>query len=196
MTLTIRNASDLYCRYPSQSERQPCYVELDARDNGRLAAEHNPEIGNAVPFAVWHGHITRWAVPVLRADSANALLAAIAPLAARVVAGYSATWYGSNSVALYDEDATEAIEEIARLCGQAGGEGEEMVVYEASSWFDGLGSRTTQAKELGISAATTDEELREIGRRALDDARAEDVDEVEDVDEYLAELRNELLAEA
>jgi hypothetical protein len=135
-------------------------------------------------------------VPVLRADSANALLAAIAPLAERVVAGYSSQWDGSNQVAEYNTDATEAIEEIARLCGQAGGEGEEMVVYEASSWFDGLGSRIAQAKELGISGETTDEELREIGRRALDQAHAEDVDVLEELDDYLTELRDELLAEA
>ena len=89
MTITVRPVAgtELYTRYPGQSAAQSCHVELDA-ERGTLSAASNPEIGNAVPMAVHHGRVLRWQIQPLRADAANALLAEIAPLAERVVAGY------------------------------------------------------------------------------------------------------------
>ena len=189
--MEIKNVegTSLYQRYPGQSEAQDCYVELDARGEGELCARTNPEIGNAIPFDVYHGHVQRWTISPLRADAANALLAKIEPLAERVVAGYGTRWDGNNQVADYDDDAAKAIDEIEELCDNAGGEGEDLEVWQASDWFDALGTREMQARELGITASTTDDELIAISLRAVADAENEGVDELEGLNEHLAALR-------
>lgn len=190
MTITITQVSgtELYNRYPQQTSPQDCYVELDCEAE-TLSAEANPEIGNAIPFSVYHGRTLRWSIPALRADAANALLAEIAPLAERVCAGYECEWDGNNHVGRLDDDATAAREEIERLCSQDRDEHETVSVWDAAEWFGPLGSRSTQAVELGITAATTDDELAEIVRRERDNADGEHVDEIEGLATYLSGLR-------
>ena len=181
---------ELYRRFPQQTKAQRCYVELDARDGGSLSAEYNPEIGNAVPFAVHYGNVLRFSIPALRADAATCLLAEIAPLAERVVAGYSAQvdWNG-NPMGKFDTDAAEAISEIEDLCDRAGGEGEEIVIWDASCYLGGLGSVAAQASELGITPDTTDEELATIAERVLKGAMVNDIDGIHGLEEHLEYLR-------
>lgn len=189
MEITIHEVSgaELHCRYPREHKPQKCFVELDVR-TGDLSAEYNGEIGNAVPFDVHNCHRLRWSIPALRDEAANALLAEIAPLAERLVAGASEHWDGSNAVSLLDADAKMARGEIERICERAGGEGSELVVWDAADWFAPLGSRHAQATELGIVATTTDAELSDIAAREL--AKADGVDEIEDCEEYLAKIRD------
>lgn len=196
IAITTVTGTELHVTYPRQTQAQPCYVELDARDDGRLSAAANPEIGNAVPFDVVHGHVQRWTIPALKADVANELLKEIAPLAERVVAGYESTWSGSNHVAAFDEDATVAIEAIGDLCDRAGGEDEALSVWEAADWFSGLGGAVAQAHDLGITAETTDEQLAEIAKRETASARADSVDELSGIEEHLRWVRKTMIDEA
>lgn len=99
----------LYHRYPQQSQPQPAYVRLDLRD-GSLDAWTTGEVGPpyAVPESHWHGDVLTWPVPSdISAAALRALLAEIAPLAARVLAG--AEWEFSArqhpTVAVLSDDA-------------------------------------------------------------------------------------------
>lgn len=180
--------TDLHLQYPGQHRPQSCFVELDCRD-GRLSAEADPEIGNASPVDVHHGHRQRWTIPTLRAKAANGLLVEIVPLAERVCCGYRSEWNGSNHVARFTDDATMAIEQIASLC-DAADHGGALVVWTAADWFAVDGNLESQAKQLGITAATTDEELDAIAKRVLSAAKSDDVDEIDGLDEHLRRVRD------
>lgn len=180
--------ADLHLQYPGQHRPQSCFVELDCR-NGRLSAEANGEIGNAVPVDVHLGHIQRWTIPALRSKAANELLEEIAPLAAKVVRGYYSVWNGNNHAANFKLPAQKAIEAIEALCHGVDPD-EALVVWAAADWFAVDGNLESQAKALGITAATTDEELDAIAKRVLSAAKSDDVDEIDGLDEHLRRVRD------
>lgn len=187
-------ATDLHVRYPRQSEAQDCYVELDTRGDGRLSVSANSEIGNAIPFAVYHGLVLRFSIPALRGEAANALLAEIAPLAERIVAGASEEWDGSNNVGRLDSDANKASEEIERIC-EGVDDADKIVAWDASEYYDATGRGRGDdrlrsiAHEIGITARTSDTRLAEIERAEERKANVEGVDEIEGLSSYLEELR-------
>lgn len=192
VAVTEVSGTALYHRYPSQTSPQPAYVAL-ACETGALTAETDPEIGGAVPFRVWHGHEIRWAIPALKADAANELLAAIEPLAQRVCDGYASVWDDHNHVAELDDDAREACDAIEALCERAGDdESDTLSIWEACDWYGPLCSRDSQRAQLGITAATTDAELAAIVAREETTASA-DTDGVDGLEEYLADLRAEAI---
>ena len=116
-TITINKIEqmDLHKHYDRQTSAQDCYIELDC-ESGVLSASYNSEIGNAIPFSVYHGHDQRFGIPALLGDAANALMSEIEPIAQRVVDGYTSEWDGNNNVARFTDDAKTAIEEIRALC--------------------------------------------------------------------------------
>jgi hypothetical protein len=189
--------TSLHHRYAGQSEPQDCFVALNC-ESGRLYASHNTEIGNAVPFAVHHGHVQRWSIPALRDGAANDLLDELAPIAERIVAGYVSRWDGHNHVAKFTADATEAIDEIRAACEavEARDDSDDAVsVWDAGSWFGGVGSYDQQRAALGITATTTDEELDAIMEREEATASAEGVDILDGATKHLRGLRDEARAE-
>lgn len=188
--ITYVDGCELYCRYSGQTEAQPCYVSLDC-ESGALSAGYNPEIGNAVPAREYHGHVQAWSIPCLREEPANALLDAIRPLAARVVAGYVSEWDGSSNVAVFDEDAQEAIDAIGALCEQCDAS-DTVRVWDAGDWLTACGqtSRDQLRAELKITATTTDEELGALESR-LDAEGGDEVDVLEGLGRYLRGLRDE-----
>ena len=190
VTITPVVGTDLHCTYSGQLHPQPCHVQLDMR-SGALTAATDPEIGNAVPSAVWHGHVVRWNIEPLRADCANALLEDLASLAARMVAGYSSRWNGSNHVASLTDDAREAHDAIERLCDQAGhDDAARLHVWAAADWFAPLGTHSRCAAALGILAETTDEELDAIAERETRDAESTtECDRLEGCEEFLRDVR-------
>ena len=108
VTITeLSNPSALLHIYPRQQQPQDCYLALDLRD-GTFTADWNAEIGNAVPSEVYHGHVRRYAIPVLSAETVNNLLHDMAPLAQRVIDGYDSRWNGNNHFAHLSEDAQAA----------------------------------------------------------------------------------------
>lgn len=181
----------LYLHLRGQTGPQPAHVCLDCR-TGRLTAEADPHIG-ASPADAYNGHIQRWIIPTLREGPANSLLDEIAPIAARVVAGYSVEFQHGNKVARFAADAEAAIEEIRALCDEAGEDSSGKVsVWKASEWFAPLGGTATQASELGITASTTDEELTALAVREKDQYLGSEVDDIEGLDDYLTALRDGL----
>lgn len=190
-TITITRVTsddELHRRYPGQTSAQPCAVYLDCATGG-LEARYNPEIGNAVPSREWHGHVQTWRIPCLKARAANALLDAIEPLAQRVCDGYENRWDGNNHVADFDEDADEARDEIAALCDESGGEGDELEMWDAGDWLGPIASTDEgRCSVLGISAETDDAALAAIESNLADEASGEGI-VVDGLHRYLEALR-------
>lgn len=166
--------TELYRHYDGQTEPQEAYIELDTQ-NETLSATYNGEIGNAVPFTVYHGLDRRYGIPILTAEAANRVMHEIAPLADRIIAGTEAVWDGNNTVAELTDDALAAEEQIEKLLGlptQDGGWGAEpnqgfadsdlIAVWDVDGAVNGL-----EADEYDITADTTDSRLDEIEQDIL-----------------------------
>jgi len=109
----------LYHKYSGQIAPQGAYIELDCR-TGILSASWNPEIGNAVPMAVYHGHVQRYGITqfLSRAALADVLNDPyLIRLAGKVCSGYSERWDGNNMVADFSDDAIDAGIAIDHYCG-------------------------------------------------------------------------------
>lgn len=159
----------LHCHYERQTERQGCYIELDCK-TGIMAASYNAEIGNAIPFSVYHGHDRRWGIPCLTADAANELMEEIAPLAQRVLDGYESHWDGNNHVAALTDDAQQAETEIeAEIETLRVDEHNGVSEWDAASWL-------AEWDRLDIiTAKTTDEELNAMEEEADGTAEVENI---------------------
>lgn len=190
-TITVERVArptSLYVQYEHQTSNQPCYVELDCK-HAALSADYNGEIGTAVPMSVWHGHTLRWSIPALVARRANELLHEIAPLAQRVIDGYSSEWDGNNHVAHYTEDAEAAQSEIDALCENLHvAEGDVVEAWDAEDWLYGGDVHDK------ITHSTTDEEID-----ALVDEIESELQEwqiVYNVRDYLCDIRIERIEAA
>lgn len=185
----VSGRSSLLHTYSGQNSRQPCFVELNCRSE-TLSAAYDSEIGNAVPFRVWHRRSLRWTIPALTADAANSLLESLIDLCNVVIDGYSERWDGSNTVGEYTEAAETAISEIESLCSNAGGEGDEIVSWDAADWLRGIGNADRQRAALSITAGTTDVELGAIADNLEAEAEGEGIDEINGLRRYLKSLRD------
>lgn len=190
--VSVVDTDELFHHYPGQVRHQPCRGYLDCC-RGRLGASYDPEIGNNIPADEYHGHTQVWTIPCLRAEAANALLAAVAPLAERVVDGYEDLWDGSNWRAVFDEDAQAAIREIEALC-DAADPSDAVRAWDAGDWLTASGgvSREAVRAEFGISAETSDEELSAIEARVEAEALATgEADVLTGTGAFLRRLRDE-----
>jgi len=140
ITIDPVRGAELLCRYPRQSEPQPCYLSLDC-ETQRIWCTYDAEIGNAVPTHVWHRRTLRWSIPPLTAEAANDLMERVRPLAAQIVAGYEAVWDGSNHVGRYTADAEAAIEQIERICDGPWDETDVIESWDTEDWLSGIGNR-------------------------------------------------------
>jgi hypothetical protein len=207
MTIKIKKLIDrnaLYCQYSGQIQRQDCYIEIDC-ERETMHASYNGEIGNAVPFSVYHGHDQRFSIPCLTADAANTLMADIIPLARRVIDGYATTWDGNNHVARFTADAQAAIDEIASTCESVETDDRtEIQAWAASDWLQNVISRydeygnqtkysaaiTVKIDDAGtITGKTTDAELDAIETKISAEAEAESVI-VDGIDDFLRDERD------
>lgn len=122
--LTFPNLDDLrnevlpvYHHYEGQTEPQLAYLELD--EHGAVSVDWDGEIGNAMPMSVWHKRDLRWTLPspLLRGFALSDFLddQDVRKALARVHAGRSIEWDGSNKVGRYTPDAEAAIEDVRRL---------------------------------------------------------------------------------
>lgn len=143
----------LYAHYQGQTNRQDAYIELDTR-TGKMSADYDAEIGNAVPMSVWHGIVLRWTIPPYLASVANEEMERIAPLAQRVLDGASLEWDGNNTVGSYTADANAAVNEIEDLLAERADYNDEMeICWEAGhDWY-------YDAARQFLAADTTDEQI-------------------------------------
>lgn len=174
----------LHCQYKGQSAPQPCFIELHC-ETRTLSAAYNPEVGNAVPMWVWHNRILRWAIPVLTDDAANALLDELAAEAAIICDGYSCEWDGHNHVGRFTEAAKAAEQQIDGIIqGHSWIDRDQVQIWDAGEWYV-----DSPDKELGISAETTDDQIRALA--VQETAKAlEDGYNVSGIEEYLTGRRD------
>lgn len=177
-SITIHNPhpdslAPLLLQYPGQWAVQPAYVELDG--TGDLSAWKNSEIGNAIPMSVVHGLALRWDVnPFISGEGLTRLLAEIAPLAERVMIGWTKGWDGRNVIGRLNGDAQAASDEIGRLC--VVNEDDLADVWDTDEWLWTDLDRDDVSLDLGtagilLTAVSTDAQialaadvLREIAR--------------------------------
>jgi hypothetical protein len=187
--IPVKEEGDLYYHYSGQINQQKCFLELDFNeDEPTLSANYDPEIGNAIPRYVWHNRARRFPIACIKASAANGLMKEALPLAERIYAGYECNWDGSNWVGSYTDDAEQASEELQRLCDDYSGVEEYMVnVWDAHDWLAG-----SDASELGITAQTTDKELKDIAERLEHEAKSDGVHVIRGLEDYLERVRDEL----
>ena len=182
-------AAELYRHYEGQTEPQPAYIEL-ALNTGSLSASYNAEIGNAIPFTVYHGFERRYSIPVLTAEAANQAMERIVPLAERIVADSDTHWDGNNTVIVLGDDARAAEAEIEDYLEGNFDESDEVTVWGIDGATNG-----EEAELYQITPATTDERLAEIAATITTDmveCSASDVVIVEGIEDYLEDLRADL----
>ncbi len=179
----------LYAHFQGQTDQQDAFIALDIRD-GRMWADYNHEIGNAVPMSVHHELVLRWYMPPFLAATANRIMDTIAKDAQRVLDGASAEWDGSNTVGRYTDDARDAIEDIGIEVNTWADDSADDICWSAGpDWYhDDLRSTLT--------ADTTDAEIAawmDDDNTPLDYPTA--VIDRDAIIEYARQLRDELRAE-
>ncbi len=135
----LRNEfAPLYCHYSSQHYPQPAYLMLDPAER-RLEADYNVEIGNAVPFTVWHNRIYRLPIPAtLRGFAVAALLEdpEVLRLAESVFEGHSIEWDGNNHRGYLTEDGVKALEALEHeLTEDRFSEADYVQAWDVEDWL-------------------------------------------------------------
>jgi hypothetical protein len=133
-TGTKESDTALFCQYSGQTNPQECYIELNC-DTGSVCASSNPEIGNAVPFGVWHRRTLRFSIPCLLAANANSLMDGLEADLQIILDGYKSHWDGSNWIGEYSDTAQEAIDRIEYELENDDFEGCCVSVQDAADWF-------------------------------------------------------------
>lgn len=113
--IPVKRISDFRYTFPGQFQQQTAFFELDTQ-SGLVNAMHNPEIGNAIPFSVYHGFDRRYGFnPNLKMRTVNEIGKKCIALWQRVINGTEAVWDGNNNVARLSEDAHAAEAEIIAI---------------------------------------------------------------------------------
>jgi hypothetical protein len=186
----------LFCHYPSQSQPQDAFLELDLQD-GVMRCDYGGEIGNGYPESVFHGRVLRFTIPALTATAANLLLDEAVGLAQRILAGAEIVWNGNNHVGRLDQDATAAAEALSELCSPDNFSESDLVgEWQAVEWYTGQ-SREDTITSLGLTADTTDQQLATLAEQQQREAREIGSDfgyvVLTGAQQYLTELRDELV---
>lgn len=195
------NPTELYRHYQGQSEPQSAYIALDL-ETGAMWASYDAIVGSGTPEEVYNGRERWYGIPVLTADAANALMAELLPLAARVVAGSEIEFNDNgNRVGVLNDDAQAAEEAIEARLGNGPGldrqyafsDGDLVAAWDLDGALNG-----SEVADYGITAATTDDRLAEIEAEilvALASCGESGTVVCNGLGEHLQGLRDELLAQ-
>jgi len=164
-----------------------CFIELDCvhRTLGAVMSTLN-----GTPMRVFNGLALRFPIPCLCGEAVNAYLPELTGIAERICAGFEIIWDGSNHRGRFDDDASDAIVDLAavielrewtqhELCGPP---------WDAADWF------AASVDELPVSHWATNKQLQAMADEYTA-AAATDGYEVEGVFEYLCDLRDRLCDE-
>ena len=130
----VPETTSLYRHYSGQTKAQAAFLEVEPGTR-QVTCWVNPEIGNAVPFAVFHKKVLRFGIPTLTGSAANEMMADkdLQALVTRICAGFEEVWDGHNFIGKYTEDAEDAQEDLEILCERW--EGEQVCPWDAEQWF-------------------------------------------------------------
>jgi len=161
-TIKINEVTEDY----GQFDGQDCYIWLNC-ESATMGANYNGD-GNAVPSNIYHGLVRRYFLPYpIYANSANNLMAKIAPLAERVCAGFEAVWDGHNHVGKLSDDALQAESEIEHLIEQSLDEADAIKVWDAADWLEVIDPEKI-AEELGITADMSEDDAKALEGKAIE----------------------------
>lgn len=161
----------LYERYGGQIHPQPAYFEL--RPEERVAEfDWNANVGGGTSMDAWHGLVRRYRVPAtLSREGCENLAETLQPLLQRVVDGFEEVWNGSNHVGRLTQDASHAEYEIESVIDRLNQtDGDHVQVWDAAEWLAGQGSGEEAARDLGVTADSTDEEIAALAQRLEEEA--------------------------
>jgi hypothetical protein len=175
------------------------YVELlDDRALIKATMEHSAH--NGTPMDVWHGlrhvwsnRLSQGSLVVADVDGIHALAERLRPYLARVAAGHSVEWDGSNHVGRLTDDAREASETIADILCGAGWEWTDgsVTVWHAGEWLSGA-----SLGDFGLATDSTDGDIEAAAKVAEARACADSARLFGDVAAALREMRDEAREEA
>lgn len=184
---------DLYRHYAAEDRHQPVYITLDLCAE-TLEASYDPEVGNARTKSVVYGFDRRWGIAPLPPHVANAAMAEVRPLAARICADWEKVWDGHVWTVTLGDDAEKAEVEIDKLLEPyRSSEGSEVL----QEWLADSIIMGDEAEEHGITADTTDDRLEEVTeeilQRLTDSGEGKAVSP--DLLDYFIELRDSMAEE-
>jgi hypothetical protein len=171
---------------------------IDEDGSARLVATYVYSSENTTPEAVWHGRIREIGWTGSEGDAVSpdpekmeALALKLAPLAARVAAGRTIGWDGSNMRGTLDEDAAQAEDEIELIFDALEADdwqSDDLTVWDAEEWIQ-------LAVSEGLTAETTDEEIEAIAEADAEQAKKDGVLLQGSTFEARRERRDEMIAE-
>ncbi len=133
----------------------------------------------------------RFGIPTgMKAEVVNYLMEEIKPLAMKVLEGYECSWNGNNHVGSFTDEADEAQYKIESMCGTVDMD-DCLAIWDAEDWFSGIGTLVHQAKELGITSKSSDDDLEQMSIREEQTALSEGII-LKDALESLTEIRDSL----
>jgi hypothetical protein len=191
----------LYRHYASQTKPQPAWLYIRPED-GVAEATYNPEIGNAVPMAVWRDlHLTVGLPCNVRGDALADWLESeeCQSLLERIREGHSRTWTGQDYRGVFTEDGRQAYEELEELAM----DWPESALANVCSVGDYISSveywakdrMSVKACDVTITAKTEDEVLENLAEAIESDALAEGYYIYDSVYDYLESLRKDCVPE-
>ena len=99
-------------KYPGQFYHQQAYIELDP-ESKTLTCDWNGEIGNAVPFSVYHGRVLRFSFnPFMHLKDVRKTMRTIAPICAEMIKSYDEKWDGNNFRGVWDQTLHDKVYNI------------------------------------------------------------------------------------
>ena len=157
----------LFSQYPMQSQPQRAFIEVHWEER-TITADWSGEVGNGLPAYVWEGKADRYSVPA--AVNEAELISAMNKIAEMI----------GDSERSEDLDYT-----LMRYCQDHVVECD--YVYETQDWYE------YDKPEIGAGA--TDEQLKTLAKKVVEDARQEGYLLTDDPIDYLTEYREELREE-
>lgn len=186
----VENPADLHTS--SGPTRERAWLMLDLT-TGHLWCQTDYDTG-ATPVEVHYGDRLRWEIPPLTARAANHLMAEVVPLAQRIMAGATTVWIEREGRLFYRHDAdSEAAQQAVEALTDPDQDWpveDQVQGWRAEDWLRTDCSDT--ARELRITADTTDERLDEIAEEVLADAQDHGVIVIPDLNGYLRQVRDDV----
>ncbi len=156
----VTAVDDLFHAEPGRGTVQPCHLSLNL-DTGDMTCGYDPSVDPGwYPMLVRHQVVLWVPIPCLTPTTANELMETVTPLAEQILADSAVDWDGSNVVGTLYEGAAAALAEMVAGCDPANDWPQHQLIapIAAADWYADEGPSV--AARLGITATTTDAELR------------------------------------
>jgi len=191
--LDTKNPAALYMRYPSQINPQDAYIEIDWAEQ-TISADVNGEIGNAVPFKVWHAEVDRFEIPSgLLPAEANRIMDEVKVLADKFVESFHTEWDGSNFKGCWNEEDPKG--ELRGLIEKLTDDAPRVIVWDAEEFYQHTNDALDYARTLDWADESKALTQLEKWIENVDDCDADDGPLLmENADKFAEALRDEMRA--